>query len=261
MESRGVEFDSINLMADEAAYADLVERGLTTAPVITRGDRHVGGIDLDDIDELLGLGSEKGKRLLPGDELIKRSTRVMDAAARYARQLPPEHYDDDFPGLEGVEPPMVLPDGTHYQREDGSLLIPHRTWLGLVHHIEAHSHLQRGLVTADSRLDPSTIVGYTSYGQPAASVTAPESARQIEEEAERVRAWWTNAPPDTLQRQLQPFFGPKTLHEMLQVNTYSLVQHTRQLMAALHVLGIEPDGAIGDAEYEGLEMPADVWTD
>ena len=54
--------------------------------------------------------------------------------------------------------------------------------------------------------------------------------------------------------------GPKQLHDMLQDMTYSLTQHTRQLMTIVVDLGMEPDGPLTEDEYRGLDLAAKLWS-
>jgi hypothetical protein len=46
---------------------------------------------------------------------------------------------------------------------------------------------------------------------------------------------------------------------MLDSMTYSTAQHSRQLLAVLELLGIEPDGPLSDADHEGLALPVTTW--
>jgi hypothetical protein len=47
---------------------------------------------------------------------------------------------------------------------------------------------------------------------------------------------------------------------MLQRETYSLAQHTRQLMTILTDLGVSPERPLGESDFAGLQMPANVWS-
>ena len=49
------------------------------------------------------------------------------------------------------------------------------------------------------------------------------------------------------------------MHEVLERTCWHSGQHTRQLMLVLEKLGIQPDGALGDAAFAGLPMPKNVW--
>ena len=177
---------------------------------------------------------------------------MIDAAARFAVQLPPDHWHDDFPGLAGVEPPVIFGNGMPYVCTDGTPVVPHRTWLGLVHHITSHANQAAAI--------PRNIeFSWTRFGQPPPGTPVSECVTQLHAASAAVHVWWAGASPDELDRVIPTGLGPKTIQQRMQHNTYSLVQHTRQLMIALVTLGIEPDGPIGDAEYEGLRMPDDVW--
>ena len=56
--ARGVEFDSVNIAEDEAAFQRLHDRGIFTMPVVGSGDRYVSGADITKVDELLGFAKD-----------------------------------------------------------------------------------------------------------------------------------------------------------------------------------------------------------
>ena len=55
------------------------------------------------------------------------------------------------------------------------------------------------------------------------------------------------------------FFGPMTLHAVLERCTWHAVQHVRQQAMLLERLGIAPDRPLGEAEFAGLPLPQGVW--
>src|SRR5262249_52184639 len=81
---------------------------------------------------------------------------------------------------------------------------------------------------------------------------------RIVADAERARAGLFGARAE-LDRVIETYMGQVTGHGLLQVMAYSVAQHARQLESALLELGMEPDGRLGEAELEGLSLPAAVW--
>lgn len=254
--ARGVEFVAVDVTSEKDALRELRERGIRGIPVVSRGDRYVVGLDLAQVDELVGLASTSC--VVPADELAARAVRLLEAATRYAQQLPPSHYDDPFPGLEGVKPPFALPDGHVFVLEDGTPYVPHGTYLGLFRHIIGHgAHFRRFLERPG---DDYTSLGlYSQFGEPSLKLSPAELARLCNSIARDIADWWRIHPDKQLDRMLDTFAGPQTLHQMLQRETYSLAQHTRQLMHLLLLLGVEPDGRIGESEFAGLDVPAGIW--
>lgn len=255
--ARGVEFDAIDITTDHAALGDLRRHGVRGLPVVGVGDRYILGLDLAQVDELLGL-SPAPARALPGDELVDRAIRLLAAASRYARQLPQSRYDTPFPGMENVKPPFALAGGHVLAYPNGVPYVPHGTYLGLYRHIIAHgAHFQRFVEAPDA--DYTSLGHYSQYGEATPDVTLDELERIAAATSNAIGAWWQRASEADLARVLDTYVGRQTLQQMLQRELYSLAQHTRQLMHILLLLGIEPDGPIGAREYDGLNVPEGVW--
>lgn len=234
--------------------------GLRGIPVVTRGGHHVLGIegDFEKLDRLLGISKTSVVRALNGQELVERACRIVGSAMRYARQLPREAYDFPFPGMENARPPFMQGDHVVVD-EEGVPFVPHGTHIGLVRHIVCH-------ITKFRHEAQNPGADYTNWGL-YAQLGEPSQRMMLDELEERVSAtilsiqrWWEQARDEDLNVEIRTFSGQETLRKMLQREVYSLAQHTRQLMALLRKLGIEPDGPIGEKEYEGLYLPDELWT-
>jgi hypothetical protein len=221
-------------------------------PVVAAGDRYLVSPQLPELDELLGFEPE-AVELLSGSELVDRAGELLLAAMRFARQLPPERYDDPTPGLEGVKA-LVLPDGTPSVLPDGRPYIPHATSIGLVRHIVGHGVKFLLFATEPGSGVFERAATFGPLGEPDDSLGLAD----IERETERVRLAIVRCRPE-LDRRVPTYAGTKTVHEMLQVTTFSLAQHTRQLESIVRSLGTEPDGPLGEAAYRGLGLPAAIW--
>jgi hypothetical protein len=259
--ARGVEFVAIDITKDRGAEAELVALGVFRMPVIRRGKHHASGFVPAEIDALLGISADPSSRALSGTEIVERSTLLLEAVQRYARQVPPEHYEDDFPSLAGVEPPIVMEGEVLIHPVDGLPYVPHRSFIGLVRHIVKHGlHLIRAIEEPDPDLDSMTHMQYESWGEPARETGIDDLIPVMDQTVARIRQWWDETGGVDLGHVTSTYVGQRTTREILQRNTYALVQHTRQLMGLLRSLGIEPDGPIGDELAEGLNVPAGIFS-
>ena len=75
----------------------------------------------------------------------------------------------------------------------------------------------------------------------------------------RFENWRDTSMPEDFGIQVATFYGPHTLHELLERCTWHSGQHTRQIMQGLLGLGIRPDGPIEDSLFEGLPIPEQVY--
>lgn len=229
-------------------------------PVITRGGRHVIGVerDFEKLDELIGLQHHAGGRLLPGAELVERACRLLTTALRYAHQLPPAHYDDLIPGMEDDQKETFVLDGHVLVAEDGKPYVPHRTSMGLVRHIFGHGYKFR-LEVEHPETDLSHIGIYAQTGEPGEGPTVAELDARMQVIVADIQRWWAKVAPVELERPMRTFAPGETLQLTLQREVYSMTQHTRQLMTVVSNLGIEPFRRLEEAEFEGLQLPEGVW--
>src|SRR5262249_8377490 len=99
--SRGVEFDAINVHEHPEVLPELKVLGAKTVAAVVKNGRLVGGQNLDQVDELLGLKKDRAK--LAPEELVDRIVRLIEAWSRFARQMPPAHYNDVTRGMENIK--------------------------------------------------------------------------------------------------------------------------------------------------------------
>ena len=219
--------------------AELHAIGVRGIPVITRGEKFAFGLDLKQVDDVLGIAHDTSDSPAP-EELLDRTLRVVDAALRFGRQLPEPRYHDGLPGRS------------------------ERSYLGLVNHVVAH--LSRFVAVAERPdLDATDIRTYSNaYDQPINEDplkpgTTYEDIRQRGEAYKARAIAWAGSAAADYSRAVPTFYGPQTVRTILESNAYSVVQHTRQLQAVVTFLGYKPDGPIGEAEYTGLKLPTALW--
>jgi len=236
----------------------LLARGIRGIPVVTVGDRQVLGFDLAQIDEALGLARNSTARQLSGEELVNRATVLLSAAGRFSLQLPANHYDDPFPGLENAKPPYIQ-GGRILKLSDGTPYVPHATFIGLVRHIVHHAEKFKHAMEHPDTDVVMDVALWTEFGEADLSLDVPSIVARLNAISEEILRLWRDGAERHLSQVMHTFLGPQTVAQMLQRDVYSLAQHTRQLMTKLLDLGIEPDGPIGAEEYEGLQLPVGVW--
>lgn len=256
LETRGVEFDAVNLMDNPVAQAEMQARGIRALPVITVGDRHVLGFDLDQIDAALGL--KKGATDIPAAELVRRAGRLLAAAQRFVRQLPKTKYDTPIPGMENAKPPFVIPGGYVLVLPDGRPYVPHATNLALFRHIVAHGAKFRRFLQLEST-DYSHMGIYAQYGEPMPETPLDDLCSLVDADRAAIERWWIEHADSGTQKVLTTWMGPQNVRQMLQREVYSIAQHTRQLQTVIEVLGIVPIDPVPPDDQAGLNLPARVW--
>jgi hypothetical protein len=96
---------------------------------------------------------------------------------------------------------------------------------------------------------------------PADVVTTADIARFGEDVRTMVRQWWAAQGDGSEGEVLTTYYGPQTVHELLERTTWHCGQHVRQLMALLEQdYGKALDGgAVPASVFEGLPMPREAW--
>ena len=212
--------------------AQLKEMGALALPVLARGDEHVIALDMAKVLSFID-SEETVPEALSAPELVDRVEQLVPAAVRFAGQLPAARHDEPIPGRD-------------------------RTYLGLANHIVAHVEifltLAEGAEFTLDGVDEEILRGLERRIVPPADLLS-----RAHEATSRLRDWLSATTAAELERIVGTFFGDQTVHALLASCAYSVAQHTRQLMAVLEMLGIEPDGPVGKDSYRGLPMPSGVW--
>lgn len=256
LKTRGVEFDAFDITVDKTALAVIQKLGIKSVPVVVKGDRHALGRDLGQVDDLVGLKREGS--LIPAGELVERTIRILTAWARFAKQLPPSHYDDRTPGMELVKA-FILPDGQVLRHADGTPYVPHMTSIGMIRHVLHHAEkIKVAFEDPKSRVFSDEVLN-SQCGEPSPALSLEQLLLIGNEVTESIRRCWSNASQETLDTVIQTMMGPLTVHQVLMRETYSVAQHTRQVMTLVIDLGIEPDGPLEEKDFSGLNVPKNVW--
>lgn len=216
-------------MADPDGMKRLLAFGVRNVPVVAKGDRFVFGQVLPDVAELVGVRPPGQPGLAPA-QLVDKWLVVLDAAARYAPQLPTGKLD---------------------QR---AIANRDRSVRYLAFHVFriAEAFLE---VTDGAELS----VDLPNVPPGPAERTGEDIARYGAAVRERVALWWNGAQAQGCAQRVPTYYGMQPLRDVLERSTWHSAQHVRQLMALLESWDIPPDRPLTDADLHGLPMPRGVW--
>ena len=225
-----VKFESINVLEDECGFKDLEALGLRLVPVVARGSDWANGAVFRDVARVAGFTWHPHDMLAPG-EIIARIDTILTAAQRYLDQIPESQLDT---------------------------MLPHRprSYRQLAYHIFQIPEVFLERVEHNAAYTYEALISKL----PADLNTRDQLSTYAGSIRERLNCWWTTL--GTVTDFHQPgnvYYGDVSLHEVLERTAWHSGQHTRQLMLALEMIGISPDGPLKDADFNGLPIPHEVW--
>ena len=206
--------------------AELQRLGVRSVPVLSRGDKYIFGQSTKQIVEFLGLGEKSGPELST-DELAARVTKFMDAALELIPLMPADRLDIHVPGRP-------------------------RSYRTLAFHL---------FRVVDAFLDTNeniTLVQAMFREEPAPDANTAALVAYGTKVRDRFRAWWQagdTAPSKTL----QTYYGPQSLHELMERTTWHSGQHVRQYMMLLEKEGVTHHRPLVASDFAKLPMPQNVW--
>jgi hypothetical protein len=221
-----VAFEAIDAEAQPEAWAALRRLGVPALPAVTRGERVVHGWNPQALAELVGVPYAEPPRLAPG-ELLQRLDRVLAAAERALRQVPPEHLELTHPGRD-------------------------RTVRQLGYHL-----FRLSLAFRDAHREGRLPKAWLDEAAPATLADGPAIADYGAGVRCELAAWF--AQPEAVTGDIETYYGRQTAHALLERTVWHAAQHLRQLYALLERVGIAPDTPLGDEEWAGLPLPREVW--
>jgi hypothetical protein len=195
-------------------------------PILSRGDKFVFGQSLPQIIEFLGINESGGPALSPA-ELVARLDKFLTAALGLIPMMPNERLGTFVPG----RPRSSRTLGFHLFR----------------------------VVTAFLDANEGTTLVQAMFGEePAPDADAGALVAYGSAVRQRLRNWWANGETDA-SRTLDTYYGPQSLHELLERTTWHSGQHVRQYMMLLEMEGVALDRPLGDADFAKLPMPKNIW--
>jgi hypothetical protein len=216
----------VNVLEDPAGLAELQALGVRSVPVLSRGKDFVFGQSLPQIVAFLGL-AEKAGPALSVDELSRRLDKFMSAAIALLPLMPAERLHVHVPGRP-------------------------RSYRALAWHlfkvVEAFLDAERGI----------TLVQAMFREEPAADAPADTLVGYGTDVQRRFRTWQSDGDRNPA-RSLATYYGPQSLHELLERTTWHSGQHVRQWMMLLEREGVDFERPLSEADFARLPMPANVW--
>ncbi len=218
----------MNVLTDAGGLAELRRLGARSVPVLSRGDDWVFAQNIGHVVRFLGLNEPTAPVLSPS-QLVDR----LDLFVRTAIQIVPQ-----------------MPDALLLRE------VPNRprTYLALGHHLfripQAMTEVARGatlvadMLTAGppERMNTSAALGI--YGQ------------RVRVE---LQSWWKPRTDNTGREIVQTYYGPQTLHEVMERSAWHCGQHVRQWLMLLGMAQVAPVAILDDTAFAGLPMPSSVW--
>ena len=196
-------------------------------PVVAKGDQFVFGQNLETVAEFVGLQST-GHTPLPPNVLIRKWINLLRAAQRYVRQIPIEQMNERV-----------------VENRDRSIRL-------LSHHVFRIAEAFLECVT--DGVDYGTGLA-NLLPQDGTLTTGNEIAQYGDGVIERLQDWGERLTDQSSRQTVQTFYGPQTLHELLERSTWHSAQHARQLSHVLERRGIDPDGPLVKEDLAGLPLP------
>ena len=217
------------MLEDESATEELRRLGARSLPVVSRGDRFVIAQVIRDVVEFLQLDEETGPALSP-TELATRYSRILETAARLARQMPNERLADELPNRP-------------------------RSWRVLLHHV---FQIPVAFLEAE---ETGETYSYESMiaGPPDAMAGSDAIADFGEAVRRRFDAWWAGARDGDFSARVPAYFGDTSRHELLERTVWHSAQHVRQVASLLERAGVAPDRPLTAADIRGLPLTERVW--
>lgn len=228
----GVEYVSINVLADPQGLDELVKLAGRHIPIARRGNEWADGQVLADLARIGGIELGDQKVLSP-PELAARAENLLVTVERLATQIPESKMR------------TLLPDRPRTYEE----LVSH-----IVQIIEAFVDVVEGV-------KPLT---FESYHQavPANVQARADLVAFSASVRERFAAWW-RAHGNSFDFRLKAdvYYGDVDLHEYFERSVWHGSQHARQLALVVEKLGIVPDRPLSSEDLAGLPLPENIWDD
>ena len=181
------------------------------------------GVDLGQVAELLGVDYEATPALSP-DMLVDRLRHALATSKRLTAQFPAVNLSDRLPNRD-------------------------RTNLALANHIV---EIAAGYVKVAAGAD-------FDHGVSAAIPDAEVGREALVARSDTVVAALVGESPLSPGDEVATFFGPSTLHAVLERCTWHVTPHVRQQAMLLERLGITPDRPLATGDFDGLPLPSGVW--
>jgi len=234
LESRGLAYVSINVLADPDAAKQLQQLGVRAVPVVARGTDYVLGQDLAELARFVGAASPQ--QSLPPAELVERLTALLRLAEERVGKIPAARLLEQIPTRPRRYADLVFHIGMIVQglldaaepRGEGELRF---------------EHFER--LPPDDMLNTAALATWLAHCR--AGLGASKLAQTAGEAA-------------TAQRVLRTYYGQRPLHEVLERSAWHVAQHCRQLdYIVSEVISTAASVEALPDLLQGLPVPQQIW--
>lgn len=214
------------MLEDPAGLAELQKLGVRSVPVLSRGDKYTFGQSTKQIVDFLGLNEKSGPELST-DELAARVDKFMTAALELIPLMPADRLDIHVPGRP-------------------------RSYRTLAFHL---FRVVQAFLDAN---EGTTLVQAMFREEPAPNASTSDLAAYGAGIQQRFRDWW-KAGDTAATKSLSTYYGPQSLHELMERTTWHCGQHVRQYMMLLEREGVSHHRPLVAEDFARLPMPQNVW--
>jgi glutaredoxin len=224
-----VPYESVNVLTNKNAQADLEAMGALGFPVVSRGKEFVCAQSLDDVSKFIGR-DVKFQRLSP-TELISRWFYFCDIARELIDNIPQDKLQ-----------------ATPIPNRD-------RTLHGLSYHIfQVPEAFLENAECGEEHFDK-----YFDAPPPADVKTSADVRAYADRITNRLRHYWEHLADTSFNWTVKTFYGIQPSHHFLERSVWHTAQHIRQLQVVLDGYKVALPRRIDETQYRGLPMPDGVW--
>jgi hypothetical protein len=131
-----------------------------------------------------------------------------------------------------------------------------RSYLELGHHL---FRIPEGMIEVARG---ATLVNAMLTGGPPPQMNTGAALKSYGEQVlASLHTWWDIEVDQTGRQTVQTYYGPQTLHEVMERTTWHCGQHVRQWFMLLAMAKLTPVTILDDAAFADLPMPGSVWDD
>ena len=216
----GIEYRSVNVLAEPDAAQEMRALGAKSVPIVARNGAFVYAQSIGDVAAFVGL--DKPDRQPGDDELAARIDAILEAAAGTVRQVPDDALDNLMPNRP-------------------------RTYRVLAHHAFRVVECFLDSV-AGARLTYEELTA----PPPRSLRGSADIARYGGEVRQRFNDWWEESGAVGRPAEIETYYGVRPFSEVLLRTTSHAGQHARQLVELIEGLEIVPAYRLPPATFAGL---------
>ncbi len=207
---------------------ELKRRGVPLVPAVVVGEQLVHGWNPPALAELVGVPYASEPALAPA-ELAARLDRILEATQRALQTVSAEQLQTSVPGR-------------------------NRTIRDIGHHI-----FRLSLGFRDAAIEDRFPEAWLLEVVPAEMTDGAALAQYGGTVREQLSNWFAEHATQSFSPLVQTYYGPQSLHALLERTTWHAAQHLRQVYALLEAAGVILGQPLSAQDYAGLPLPDTLW--